>query len=58
MLSEAQVIESLGAALKRTVGHALSAYCAGLQAHGSSAEFAGKMLDFDGLNRLLGSPEL
>ena len=42
----------------RAVGHALGGYYASLQAHGSTASWAEQMLDFDGLNRLIGKPEL
>ena len=41
----------------RAVGHALSGYYASLQAEGSTAAYAGQMLDFDGLNRVIGTPE-
>ena len=42
----------------RAVAHALQAYCASLQAHGSTAPMRDRMLDFDGLNALIGTPEL
>ncbi len=42
----------------RAVGHALQAYYASLRSHGSTAAFAAQMLDFDGLNRLIGTPQL
>jgi 2-methylisocitrate lyase-like PEP mutase family enzyme len=42
----------------RAVAHALQAYYASLQAHGSSAPMRERMLDFDGLNALIGTPEL
>ncbi len=42
----------------RAVAHNLGAYYASLRQHGSTAPFAAQMLDFDGLNRLIGTPEL
>ena len=42
----------------RAVAHNLSAYYASLRQHGTTAPFATRMLDFDGLNRLIGTPEL
>ena len=42
----------------RAVGHALGGYYARLRAEGSTAGYAGQMLDFDGMNRLIGTPEL
>ncbi len=42
----------------RAVGHALGGYYASLRAEGSTAGYAGQMLDFDGMNRLIGTPEL
>jgi 2-methylisocitrate lyase-like PEP mutase family enzyme len=42
----------------RAVAHALRAYYASLLAHGSSAPWRERMLDFDGLNALIGTPEL
>jgi 2-methylisocitrate lyase-like PEP mutase family enzyme len=42
----------------RAVAHTLQAYYASLQAHGSSAPMRERMLDFDGLNALIGTPEL
>jgi hypothetical protein len=40
------------------VAHALQGYFASLAAHGSTAPWRERMLDFDGLNALLGTPEL
>ena len=42
----------------RAVAHALQAYYASMRAHGSSAPMREHMLDFDGLNALIGTPEL
>jgi 2-methylisocitrate lyase-like PEP mutase family enzyme len=42
----------------RAVAHALQGYYANLHAHGTTAPWQGRMLDFDGLNRLIGTPEL
>ena len=42
----------------RAVAHNLGAYYASLRQHGTTAPFATRMLDFDGLNRLIGTPEL
>jgi 2-methylisocitrate lyase-like PEP mutase family enzyme len=42
----------------RAVAHALQAYYASLHAHGSTAPVRERMLDFDGLNALIGTPEL
>lgn len=42
----------------RAVAHALAGYYASLQAHGSTAPWKDRMLDFDGLNALIGTPEL
>jgi 2-methylisocitrate lyase-like PEP mutase family enzyme len=42
----------------RAVAHTLQAYYASLLAHGSSAPWRERMLDFDGLNELIGTPEL
>lgn len=33
-------------------------YCASLRSHGSTAPWREQMLDFDGLNRLIGTGEL
>jgi 2-methylisocitrate lyase-like PEP mutase family enzyme len=42
----------------RAVAHALRAYFATLRADGSNRENRGRMLDFDGINALIGTPEL
>jgi 2-methylisocitrate lyase-like PEP mutase family enzyme len=42
----------------RAVGHLLQRYYASLRQHGTTAPFAGHMLDFDGLNAVIGTPEL
>jgi 2-methylisocitrate lyase-like PEP mutase family enzyme len=42
----------------RAVAHTLQAYYASLHAHGSSTPMRDRMLDFDGLNALIGTPEL
>ena len=42
----------------RAVAHTLGRYYASLKQHGSTKPFAGEMLDFDGLNTLIGTPEL
>jgi 2-methylisocitrate lyase-like PEP mutase family enzyme len=42
----------------RALAHALQGYFASLAAHGSTAPWRERMLDFDGLNALLGTPEL
>ncbi|MCW5659079.1 MAG: isocitrate lyase/phosphoenolpyruvate mutase family protein [Burkholderiaceae bacterium] len=42
----------------RAVAHTLQVYYASLHAHGSSAAMRERMLDFDGLNALIGTPEL
>jgi 2-methylisocitrate lyase-like PEP mutase family enzyme len=42
----------------RAVAHTLQAYYASLHAHGSSAPWQERLLDFDALNALIGTPEL
>lgn len=42
----------------RAVAHTLQGYYASLAAHGSTAPWRDRMLDFDGLNALIGTPEL
>jgi 2-methylisocitrate lyase-like PEP mutase family enzyme len=42
----------------RAVAHTLDAYYASLHAHGSTGPWRERMLDFDGLNALIGTPEL
>ena len=42
----------------RAVAHTLQAYYASLHSHQTTAPFKDRMLDFDGLNALIGTPEL
>jgi 2-methylisocitrate lyase-like PEP mutase family enzyme len=42
----------------RAVAHALQGYYASLHAHGTTAPWRDRMLDFDGLNALIETPEL
>ncbi|MFO1269939.1 MAG: carboxyvinyl-carboxyphosphonate phosphorylmutase, partial [Rubrivivax sp.] len=42
----------------RALAHALQGYYASLERHGSTAPWRGRMLDFDGLNGAIGTPEL
>jgi 2-methylisocitrate lyase-like PEP mutase family enzyme len=42
----------------RAVAHTLQGYYASLHAHGSSAPWRERMLDFDALNQVIGTPEL
>jgi len=42
----------------RAVAHTLQGYYASLHAHGTTAPWRDRMLDFDGLNALIGTPEL
>ena len=42
----------------RAVAHTLQGYYASLAQHGSSAPWRDRMLDFDGLNAVVGTPEL
>ncbi len=42
----------------RAVAHTLQDYYASLHRHGSTAPWRGRMLDFDALNALIGTPEL
>ena len=42
----------------RALGHMASEYYASLAAHGTSTPFRARMLDFTGLNDLIGTPEL
>ena len=42
----------------RAVAHTLQGYYASLQQHGSTAPWRERMLDFDGLNATIGTPEL
>lgn len=42
----------------RAVAHVLQAYYGSLRRHGTTAPWRERMLDFDGLNALIGTPEL
>ncbi len=42
----------------RAVAHTLQGYYASLKANGTTAPWQERMLDFDGLNRVIGTPEL
>jgi len=42
----------------RAVAHALQGYYGSLRQHGTTAPWRDRMLDFDGLNAVLGTPEL
>jgi 2-methylisocitrate lyase-like PEP mutase family enzyme len=42
----------------RAVAHTLQSYYASLKASGTTASWQDRMLDFDGLNRVIGTPEL
>jgi 2-methylisocitrate lyase-like PEP mutase family enzyme len=42
----------------RAVAHALAGYYASLRQHGSTTPWLGRMLDFDGLNAVIGTAEL
>ncbi|MEO6410053.1 MAG: isocitrate lyase/phosphoenolpyruvate mutase family protein [Burkholderiaceae bacterium] len=42
----------------RAVAHALTGYYASLQAHGTTAPWRDRMLDFDALNEVIGTPAL
>ena len=42
----------------RAVAHTLQTYYASLKAHGTTLPWRERMLDFDGLNALIGTPEL
>lgn len=42
----------------RAVAHTLEGYYASLRQHGTTAPWRPQMLDFDGLNRVIGTPEL
>lgn len=42
----------------RAVARLLQDYLASLRTHGTTQPFAARMLDFDGLNRLIGTPEM
>jgi 2-methylisocitrate lyase-like PEP mutase family enzyme len=58
MLTAAE-LEVLGSGgIVRALGHMASEYYASLAAHGTSEPFRSRMLDFTGLNDLIGTPEL
>ncbi|MBG9390146.1 isocitrate lyase/PEP mutase family protein [Caenimonas aquaedulcis] len=42
----------------RAVAHTLQGYYASLKTHGTTGPWAARMLDFDGLNRVIGTPAL
>jgi len=42
----------------RALAHGLQAYYASLQAHGHTGPWRDRMLDFDGLNAVIGTPQL
>ena len=42
----------------RAVAHTLQTYYASLKQHGTTAPYRDRMLDFDQLNALIGTPEL
>jgi 2-methylisocitrate lyase-like PEP mutase family enzyme len=42
----------------RAVAHTLQGYYAGLKASGSTAGWRERMLDFDGLNGVIGTPQM
>ena len=42
----------------RAVAHTRAGYYASLHSHGSTTPWQGQMLDFDGLNEVIGTPEL
>ncbi len=42
----------------RALAHALQGYYASLRQHGSTTPWRDRMLDFDGLNGVIGTPEL
>ena len=42
----------------RAVAHTLQGYYASLHTHQTTAPFKDRMMDFDGLNALIGTPEL
>ncbi|MCR9125166.1 MAG: isocitrate lyase/phosphoenolpyruvate mutase family protein [Rhodobacteraceae bacterium] len=64
-LSSAADLEGLGFSIAifpggvvRALAHAARDYYASLRANGSNAPFADRMFDFDGLNRVIGTPEM
>ena len=42
----------------RAVAHALQGYYGSLRQHGTTLPWKARMLDFDGLNAVIGTPEL
>ncbi len=42
----------------RALAHALQGYFASLSRHGSTKPWRDRMLDFDGLNEVIGTPEM
>ncbi len=42
----------------RAVAHTQAGYCASLRQHGSTTPWCDRVLDFDGLNAAIGTPEL
>ena len=42
----------------RAVAHTLAGYYGSLRQHGSTTPWRDRMLDFDGLNAMIGTPEL
>ena len=42
----------------RAVAHTLQAYYTSLRQHQTTLPWTGRMLDFDGLNAVIGTPEL
>jgi 2-methylisocitrate lyase-like PEP mutase family enzyme len=61
----AQELEAIGFALVifpgaivRALGHMAREFYGSLAAHGSNEPFRGRMLDFNGLNELIGTPEM
>ena len=64
-LQDAQALGALGFRIvihpggtARAVAHTLAAYYASLLEHGSTSPWRDRMLDFDGLNAVIGTPEL
>jgi 2-methylisocitrate lyase-like PEP mutase family enzyme len=45
-------------AIVRALGHMAREFYGSLAAHGSNEPFRGRMLDFNGLNELVGTPEM
>ncbi len=64
-LKSAAELQALGFALvifpggtARALAHGLRDYFASLKQHGTTAPYRNRMLDFDGLNALIGTPEM